>query len=201
VAASAYALTPRSARIVLLGPSHFAPLDGFAVTSADAWATPLGEVSVARDLRAAAVRAGAVVDDVPHEQEHALEVQLPFLQRACREGLEILPVAVGVASAPEVAAFVDALDAFVVVSTDLSHFHDAETAQRLDRETADAVVRRAPAEIGPGSACGFYALRGLVEHARLRSLAVQLLDLRTSADMTGDRQRAVGYGAFSVADG
>ena len=198
VAASAYALAPRSARVVLLGPSHFVPLDGIAVSSAEAWSTPLGEVPVAGDLRDAAVAAGAVVDDVPHAQEHALEVQLPFLQRACPSGVEILPVAVGRVSAGAVAGFIEELGALAVVSTDLSHYRDAETARRLDRETADAVVRCAVDEIGPGAACGVHALRGLVEHARREDLVVELLDLRTSADTAGDSERVVGYGAFAV---
>lgn len=199
VAASAFALVRRAARVLLLGPSHFVPLDGLAVTDADAWATPLGEVEVAADLRDAAVAAGAVIDDLPHAREHALEVQLPFLQRVCTEGLEILPVAVGRARADDVAALIEAVGAFVIVSTDLSHYHDVETAERLDRETADAVVRRAAGAIGPDAACGVYALRGLVEHTRLADLTVELLDLRTSADTAGGPESVVGYGAFAVA--
>jgi hypothetical protein len=198
VAASAFALAPRSARVVLLGPSHFVPLDGLAVSGADAWATPLGEVAVAGDLREAAVAAGAVVDDRPHAQEHALEVELPFLQRMCVEELEIVPIAVGRASAEYVASVIASLDALVVVSTDLSHYHDATTATRLDGETADAVVRREPAAIHPDAACGFFSLRGLVEHARQAELQIELLDLRTSGDTSGDRDRVVGYGAFAI---
>lgn len=198
VAASAFALVPSAARVVLLGPSHFVPLDGLAVSGADSWATPLGEVPVAADLREAAVAAGAVVDDLPHTREHALEVELPFLQRACAEGLEILPVAVGRASPEYVAGLIEALDALVVVSTDLSHYHDAATAKQLDLETADAVVRRDANAIHPDAACGFFALRGLVEHARRADLEVELLDLRTSADTAGAPKSVVGYGAFAL---
>jgi len=198
VTASAFALVPRAARVVLLGPSHFVPLDGLAVSGADSWATPLGEVPVAADLREAAVAAGAVVDDLPHIREHALEVELPFLQRACAEGLEILPVAVGRASPAYVAGLIEALDALVVVSTDMSHYHDAATAKQLDLETADAVVRRDASAIHPDAACGVFALRGLVEHARRADLEVELLDLRTSADTAGAPESVVGYGAFAL---
>ena len=198
VAATAFALAPSAAKVVLLGPSHFVPLDGFAVSGADAWATPLGEVPVAADLREAAIAAGAVVDDVPHAREHALEVELPFLQRACADALEILPVAVGRAGPEYVAGLIEALDALVVVSTDLSHYHDAATAKQLDLETADAVVRRDANAIHPDAACGVFALRGLVEHARRADLEVELLDLRTSADTAGAPESVVGYGAFAV---
>jgi AmmeMemoRadiSam system protein B len=198
VAASAFALLPPTARIVVLGPSHFVPLDGMAVSTADTWATPLGDVSVAADLRQAAIDAGATADDLPHEGEHAIEVELPFLQRACSEGLEILPVAVGRTEPAHVAALISALDALAIVSTDLSHYHDHATATRLDRETADAIVGRDPAAIGLDRACGVYALRGLVEHARRDHLRLDLLDLRTSADTSGEARRVVGYGAFAV---
>ncbi len=205
VAASAYALlrarTPE--RVAILGPAHLVPLRGAAVPSAPAWRTPLGDVRVDPWLRELAVEAGAVVDDEVHAPEHAVEVQLPFLQRLAGDGLSVLPVAVGVAEPAEVAELVGALapHAFVVVSTDLSHYHDDATAKRLDRRTADAVLARDPGRIGREDACGSFALRGLVEHARRAGLDVHLLDLRTSADTAGDPWRVVGYGAFAVTAG
>jgi AmmeMemoRadiSam system protein B len=204
VAASAFSLVPASARVALLAPSHFVPLESLAVSSADAWETPLGTVAVAHDLRAAAVAAGAVVDDAPHTRDHAIEVELPFLQRACTERLEILPVAVGLASAVRVADVIEAVaarGALVVVSTDLSHYRDEATARRLDAVTAGAVLDREPAGLVDACACGVHALRGLVEHARRRDLQFELLGLSTSADTTGDRASVVGYGAFALVAG
>jgi AmmeMemoRadiSam system protein B len=198
IAASAFVGAPPAARVLLLGPSHFVPLAGMAVSSADAWRTPLGDVSVADGLRSTALSAGAVVADAPHARDHALEVELPFLQRACTDELEVLPVAVGRTEAGEVADLIEALDALVVVSTDLSHYLDHATARRLDRETADAVVACRPEGIREDRACGVFALRGLVEHARRRSLEIELLDLRTSADTAGDPSSVVGYGAFAL---
>jgi len=198
VAASAFAIAPDVTDVVLLGPSHFVPLSGLAVSGADTWATPLGDVPVSERLRTAALEAGAVVDDEPHAPDHALEVELPFLQRTCSQALEILPVAVGRTAPEGVARLLEALDAFVVVSTDLSHYLADGAARRIDRETAEAVVGRDPDAIGERAACGVFALRGLVEHARRHDLDVELLDLRTSADTTGDHTRVVGYGAFAV---
>ncbi len=206
VAASAYVLLRPGAdaakRVVVLGPAHFAPLRGAAVPGADTWGTPLGEVPVDVDLRDAAARAGAAIDDRPHAPEHSLEVQLPFLQRLLGAGLTVLPVAVGLASPVEVANLIAAVrgapGVLVVVSTDLSHYFDHKTACRLDRRTADAILARNPEAIGPEDACGAFALRGLVEHARRSGLEVTLLDLRTSADTAGDPSRVVGYGAFAL---
>lgn len=201
VAAAAFALLPEEADVALLGPSHFVPLAGVAVSGMDAWATPLGEVPVSVRLREAALAAGALVADAPHRTDHALEVELPFLQRACRGGLEILPLAVGEAAPGEVAELLDALagqGALLVVSTDLSHYLPDEVARRADRATAEAVVRREPEALTDGAACGVHALRGLVEHARRRRLALDLLELRTSADAGGEPDRVVGYGAFAL---
>ncbi len=202
VAATAYALVLESeiARVALLGPAHFVPLHGTAVPGNDTWRTPLGPVLVDPDLREIAVGAGAVVDDRPHEPEHSLEVQLPFLARALRQEPAILPVAVGVAEPSAVADLIAALlpRALVIVSTDLSHYQDRATAERLDQRTAEAVLARDPDAIGREDACGSFALRGLVELARREDLAVRLLDLRTSADTAGDPWRVVGYGAFAV---
>lgn len=198
VAASAFALAPETARVALLGPSHFVPLAGLAVSSADAWSTPLGEVHVSSRLRKKAIAAGAYVDDEPHERDHALEVELPFLQRTCVSGLEILPIAVGSTVTSDVVRLLRELDAFVVVSTDLSHYLSDEAARRRDGETVEAVLRREPHAIRDGDACGVFALRGLVELAKLQALTIEVLDVRTSADATGDRSSVVGYGAFAL---
>jgi AmmeMemoRadiSam system protein B len=202
VAATAFAAIrsrPRESRVVVLGPSHFVPLRHAAVTGADAWLTPLGAVPIDDELRDAAVAAGAVVDDEPHETDHALEVELPFLQRVVGERLRALPVAVG--GRREAAALVAAVSdaALIVVSTDLSHYHDDATARSLDRRTADAVVALDAAAIGDDAACGADALRGLVAHARRAGWTATLLALDTSAAASRDTQRVVGYGAFAFA--
>jgi hypothetical protein len=199
VAAAAFALLPEEARVVLLGPSHFVPLAGLAVSGADAWTTPLGDVRVSSRMRTRAIETGAFVDDAPHAHDHALEVQLPFLQRTCSRKLEILPVAVGSCVPGDVVRLLDALDAaLAVVSTDLSHYLSDEAARRRDRETVEAVLRAEPHSIREGDACGVFALRGLLELAKRHLLPIELLDQRTSADATGDRSRVVGYASFAV---
>jgi MEMO1 family protein len=207
VAATAYAtLRPWAGaieRVALLGPAHFVPVRGCAVSSAPGWRTPLGDAVVDEELRACALDAGAVVDDVPHAPEHAIEVQLPFLQRLLGPRLRILPVAVG--TGDDVAAHViealGSLADLVVVSTDLSHDHDAGTARTLDRRTADAIEAGDPDGIGPEDACGRHALRAALAHARRTGMRIELLDLRTSADASGEADRVVGYGAFEIRAG
>ncbi len=190
-------------RVVLLGPSHFVPFMGLALPAAAAFATPLGDVPVAA---AAADRLAGlpqvVVADAPHGREHSLEVELPFLQVAL-ERFELVPLAVGDASPDEVAAVLDRLwggaETLIVVSTDLSHYRDYATAAALDRATADAVVALDVDGIAVGAACGRNPLRGLLQAARQRGLVVSELDLRSSGDTAGGRDRVVGYGAFALA--
>ena len=206
VAASAYArLRPHAGSIrhvVAFGPVHRVPVRGAAVPAADAWESPLGEVPIDGELRARAVARGASVDDRPHAPEHALEVQMPFLQRVLRDGFTFLPVAVSEIPAKATADLMDEFlgeeGTLVLVSTDLSHYHGLEAARRLDRTTADAILALEPESLSGEDACGYYPLRGLLELARRKSLPIRLLDLRTSGDTAGDPESVVGYGAFEV---
>ena len=203
VAASAYRSLPHDAtRVVLLGPSHRVPVDGMALPTWRAFATPLGLVAVDIDLRDRVIGLPSVVeDDAAHVLEHSLEVQLPFLQQALAH-FTLLPLAVGRCSSDAIADVLDEVwggdETVIVVSTDLSHYHDHTTAVGLDRETAAAVVRNDPAAIEDLDACGAYPLRGLLVAARRHGLNTKLIDLRTSGDTSGDRSRVVGYGAFAL---
>ena len=189
--------------LVLLGPAHRAPGAAVVASSSDAFATPLGLVRVDVERRDALVAAGlAAVDDNAHAGEHSLEVQLPFLQVALGD-VAVLPLAVGQVDPRHVAGVLETVwggdETLVAVSTDLSHYHDHQTATQLDRRTAAEVVAGRPDRLGPYDACGVVPLQGLLLTAALHDLQVELLDLRTSADTAGDPDRVVGYGAFALA--
>jgi len=204
IAATAYALLAahgqRLRRIVIVGPSHFQPLQGWAVPTHRAWRTPLGEVVLDDSTRRIALDKGAVADDDPHRSEHSLEVQLPFIQRVC-PGVPVLPIAVGQRPPRQAADLLSAImteDTMLVVSTDLSHYHDADTARRLDSRSAAAIVAFDHESLEPWDACGFDALRASIAWAHSAALDIRLLDLRSSADTAGDPGRVVGYGAFAI---
>jgi AmmeMemoRadiSam system protein B len=208
VAATAYrAIEPRAAdieRVVLLGPAHRVPLRGMAIPSVDAFATPLGLAAiddVAR--RHVAVMPGVAIDDHPHDDEHSLEVHVPFLQHLLGTDWQLLPIVVGHAAPLDVADVLAALwgghETLVVVSTDLSHYHDYRTAAELDRRTAAAIVSRDVEGLSTEDACGAHPVRGLLELSRRAGFEIELLDLRSSGDTAGDRSKVVGYGAFAVA--
>lgn len=206
-AATAYALLSgldrTITRVVVLGPAHWAGVHDLAVTSLDAFYTPLGLIMIDAEARERALQhEGVALDDAAHRQEHSIEVQLPFLTRALGEGWKLLPMAVGHATPALVAdvlePYWDDPSTLVVVSTDLSHYLDQEAATRVDRETAAAVVALDVEAMTPHHACGAYGLAGLLEAARRHGFSVRELDLRTSGDTGGDRTRVVGYGAFAV---
>lgn len=205
VAGSAYRLLRDAAadvrHVVLLGPSHRVALDGLAVPAADSFATPLGEVPIDQRGRQQLVELGLVsVADAPHRLEHSLEVQLPFLQVVLGD-FELLPIAVGQATAGDVARVLEATwngpQTLVLVSSDLSHYHDAALARRLDAATAAAIVGQR-GQLSGEQACGATGINGLLQVARRRGLNVELLDQRNSGDTAGDASRVVGYGSFAV---
>jgi len=207
VAASAYArVAPGRGtieKVVLIGPAHRVALDTVAASSADTFATPLGELTVDGDGRRAVLSCpGVTVNDDAHAGEHSLEVHLPFIQVVLGDVL-VLPLVVGEVPAQVVADALEAVwggpETLVVASTDLSHYYDHATASVLDAETAAAIVACRPGEVGPDGACGVFAVRGLLTAARRHHLAAEKVDLRSSGDTAGNRDRVVGYGAFVLA--
>lgn len=207
IAASAYALirpfAARVRRVVLLGPTHRVAVRGLALPGVDAFATPLGEVAVdhaAIDLIAALPQ--VTVSPSAHAQEHSLEVHLPFLQTLLPD-FKLLPLAVGMASAEEVAEVLEILwggpETLIVISSDLSHYLPYPLARQTDEATARAILDlRQP--ISHQQACGGTPVNGLLLAARHHGLHPYMLDLRNSGDTAGDKQRVVGYGAFAFTE-
>ncbi len=204
VAAHAYAaLAParqRIRRVVLLGPTHRVALHGLAAPTVDGFETPLGRVALDREaLDALADLPQVVADDRAHAAEHSLEVQLPFLQTVL-DRFTVVPLAVGRASAAEVAQVLERLwggdETLIVISSDLSHYLPYEQAQAVDRDTVDTILRLDPA-LEHEQACGATPLAGALLAARAHGLAPRLLDLRNSGDTAGDRARVVGYCAVA----
>jgi AmmeMemoRadiSam system protein B len=188
-------------RVVLLGPSHFVEFPGLALPQAAGLATPLGKVRLDGDA-VEQLRSLPQVCEFPraHEPEHCLEVELPFLQRILPD-FAIVPLVIGEATEEEVREVIDALwdgeETRFVLSSDLSHYHDYESAQRIDRATATAVEGGQTDRISSRQACGHLAICGFLKAAAPRALHAQTLDLRNSGDTAGPQDRVVGYGAFA----
>lgn len=203
VAAAAYArLRPyrgRYRRVVLLGPSHHVAVAGLALSGADVFRTPMGDVPLDKAAIVSLVSPDARIVDRAHTVEHSLEVHLPFLQEVLGSFV-LVPIVVGHASHEEVAAVLDRLwdgpETLVVVSSDLSHYLAYEQAKAADGYTRDAIEALDPARIDHDGACGATPVGGLLLAARRHALKVATLDLRNSGDTAGDPDAVVGYGAW-----
>ena len=204
IAASAYARLKSAhaviTRVVLLGPCHRVPVRGLALSGADYFRTPLGDVPVDKDAAATILNLPQVeVFDAAHALEHSLEVHLPFLQ-VVLDDFAVVPLVVGDANPQQVAQVLDALwggpETVIVVSSDLSHYLDYDAARRIDATTCRAIETLNPAAISRDGACGRYPVGGLLEVAKRRGMAVTTLDLRNSGDTAGSKDHVVGYGSW-----
>lgn len=204
VAASAYvrlaSLRGTITRVVLLGPSHREGFRGLALSSADYFDTPLGPIALDKTAQQSIAGLPQVqVLDAAHALEHSLEVHLPFLQQLL--GIfQLVPLVVGEARAEEVAEVLERLwggeETLIVVSSDLSHYHDYATAQRMDRATSQAIERLHYEDLQYEHACGRTPVSGLLHYVRGHGGRMRTVDLRNSGDTAGARDQVVGYGAY-----
>jgi AmmeMemoRadiSam system protein B len=203
-ASKAYCLLPsiqsRIERVVLLGPAHRMAIQGLVLPTARRFATPLGEVDIDINAYQTLQHFGCVsFNDVVHALEHSLEIQLPFLQATLGE-FSIVPLAVGYVAVEEVVAVLEQLwggdETLIVISSDLSHFHDYQAAQSFDYATVQHILDLQP-QINHQQACGAIPINALIEMAQRRGLTPHLLDLRNSGDVSGDLSRVVGYAALA----
>lgn len=204
VAASIYArlapLRGKVRRVVLAGPAHRVYVRGAAVPSVEAFASPLGAVTL--DAAALGALRGlpfVEVNDRAHALEHSLEVHVPFLQSVLGE-FALVPIVVGECTPREMARIYDLLwggeETLIVVSSDLSHYLPYEAARATDARTARSILGLSDS-LGPEEACGAAPINGLLRAARARGLVAEQVDLRNSGDTAGERDRVVGYGAFA----
>lgn len=211
VAAYGYALLDGASHLtaVLVGPSHRAAFNGVSVFAHGAFETPLGPVPVDEVAARALVEADPRIRDFasPHRDEHSLEMQLPFLQHLIR-GLRVVPVLMGSQSREEVEVLARALarvlpgrDAFMVASSDLSHYHPAPVAQEMDSHVLADIARFDPEglmdrlEAAPGHACGGGPVVAVMKAARTlgaeRAIVLRYGDSGDAGER--DKRRVVGY--------
>ena len=203
-AARAYAtLVPWRAtirRVVLLGPTHRVAVDGLALPKSESFATPLGSVRLdAAAIAQLSALPQIVFSDHVHAEEHSLEVHLPFLQRVL-DDFTLVPLAVGHATPQAVAEVLDLLwggpETLIVISSDLSHYLPYAAANQADHKTCEHILQL-DTHLHPEQACGAFPVNGLLLVAGQRGLAPHLIDRCNSGDTAGDKQRVVGYAAFS----
>lgn len=203
--------------VAVISPMHHPYPQPLITSSHDAYSTPLGTIPIDKsgieELDAALqVDLGLGLSAIPRDPEHSLEIELPFLQRALASDFKLLPVMVraqdplisqGLGKA--LASVLRDKNYALVASTDLSHFYDQETANKLDREMLRQIEAFSPEGVfeaehtGKGFACGHAAVAAVLWASKeLGADKVKLLHYATSGDVSGDYSGVVGYGAAAV---
>ncbi len=199
-------------RVVVMGLSHHVPVYGAALSTRDAYRTPLGDIPIDTEAVKSILKnySWANDDQRVYEVEHSLEVELPFIQTALKD-FKLVPIIIG-ANDPmlldKIAVALDSMfpgdDTLFVASTDLSHYHPYNEATELDRRTigfitdsklddyADAVAAE------KAQLCGSSPVYVMKKIAQLRGAKLSLIQYANSGDTTGDRSRVVGYGAIAA---
>ncbi|MFQ5534913.1 MAG: AmmeMemoRadiSam system protein B [Sphingomonadales bacterium] len=206
VAAKAFAMLAKAAgrtsRVVILGPAHYEGSQGIFIPRQTVFDMPLGAMQVDREAVAAIESLPRIVfSDEAHRPEHSVEVQLPFL-RVVLDEIMVVPLLVSRSSAEQVAEVLrrlwDGDDTVIVISSDLSHYEDYDSARMIDATTAAAIEALDGTPLNAERACGYRAIQGLLLEARRRGLTIERLDLGNSGDTAGDKSSVVGYGAWAL---
>ena len=203
---------------VLVGPSHFVGFSGVSIWPRGAWQTPFGPVRVAEDFaeRIAAASPEVIEHRQAHGREHSLEMQLPFVAHLL-PGVPMVPMVMGYQRRETAFALGDALaraaadvtgrsgSVLLVASSDLSHYHDARTAETMDAvvlghvERLDAEGLMQALEAEPQHACGGGPMVAVLHAARqLGATSARVLKYADSGDVSGDKSSVVGYMAAAI---
>lgn len=204
VAAEGYGVLSRldqsvSYDVVILAPSHHVSFQGAALPEADVFRTPLGDVEVAKADKLLAGSTSVFVSGQAHALEHAIEVQLPFLQVALQK-FSIIPLVLGDVDCTRLAHEIMALDlphCLIIASSDLSHYDPYDVAVEHDHTTIDLIMKGKGDELTGEDACGFMAIRTLLSMGHLAGWRPRLLSYENSGDTAGDKSAVVGYTAVS----
>lgn len=185
-------------RIIVIGPSHHHYFKGISGSYYEAYETPCGPLEIdSAYLFALAKQFDIGFEPKAHEKEHSTEVQLPFIQHYFPK-TKVIELIYGDVSEKILANLITALlnnkDNAVVISSDLSHFHNLKEANALDQNCLKGVEKLDLNELEKGcDACGLTGIKAMILAAKHIKLSSKLLDYRTSANVSHDTNSVVGY--------
>lgn len=199
--------------VFLIGPSHFDGFEGVSVYPGQGYTTPLGDILINQKMVETLTGTHVVkASEMGHNQEHALEVQLPFLQHFLGRNFQLVPLVMGeqtLRMAQALAAVIKPIlneRTLLVASSDLSHYHSYETANVLDQKFAEALKAGDTERLWQGirnrefEACGYGPVMTILEATAdlPGKREIEILDRRNSGDTAGDRAQVVGYLAAGI---
>lgn len=199
--------------VILLGPGHYVPVEGASIYTEGWWETPLGKVKVDSEIAQELIKKNQLFhfDEEAHRHEHSLEVQLPFLQSTLKD-FQIVPIVLNDSSEEFCHLLADAIVSskgkkriLIIASTDMSHYHtygkacliDGVAIRDLENFNLDSLIKHMIG--GEAELCGGAAVYTAILAAKACGAnRIKLLEYANSGDVTGDKGKVVGYGAFAI---
>ena len=215
VAGKVFSALDRNELFIIIGPNHTGSGAAFSVFTQGTWNTPLGPVEVDEEFAGELVRASNLfkADTLAHAYEHSVEVQLPFLQHAISD-FKIVPICISSlnigdlkSAAGDIAKTIKDLqrNATLIASSDMTHYEPHEEAKKKDMEAISAILRMDEDELMEKvtslniSMCGVAPVIMTLNAAKiLGAKKTELIDYKTSGDISGDYSSVVGYGGVII---
>lgn len=191
--------------IFIFAPAHKVAFQGISLTSYDEWKTPLGNIEINQEInKELAENFGGNFFDEGYKEEHSVEIQVPLIQSIFKN-IKIIPVLVGNETPQKITDIIkkyytDKKNGFII-SSDMSHFLDDETAKKLDNETAQMIETGDIQNFKFNQACGAIGIFGLVTFANENNFSLIRINMYNSSSVSGEKSRVVGYGAWFLYEG
>ncbi len=192
-------------RVVVVGPSHKFAFDGASISIYENYETPLGDLKIDLDFaQKLKTKYDFLIFDEKIHQEHSTETQMPFVKYHFPD-TEVIEIVYSNCDYKNISILIDEIlqdeDNFIVISTDLSHFHNLNDAKSLDNICLNAINDLDMKKFNQGcEACGLIGVKALVSYASKHNFKTKLCDYRTSADITEDKSSVVGYTSLVLGD-
>jgi MEMO1 family protein len=184
-------------RVIVIGPSHRVYLKGGSVSLYDEYETPLGNIQIDKTFSENLIEKYDFLDfNIECEFEHSTETQMPFIKYYFKDS-SVVEIVYGDIDFNDLSKLIDNLleddNNFIVISTDLSHFHSESEANKFDNNCINAIKNKDLNLFDYGEACGKVGVKAMIKSSINKNYKTQILDYCTSAKITGDKSRVVGY--------
>ena len=191
--------------LFIFAPAHRVGFLGLALSSFDIWQTPFGEIEINQEINQELInKFNAQYNDEAIQPEHALEIQVPIIQKTFQD-VKIIPILIG-QETPEIVEkiiteYYPNPEYGFIISSDLSHFHRNEDAVKIDNITAQMIENGLTNRFSHEQACGATGIIGLVNFANKNHFSLIRINMTNSSKTTGDKSSVVGYGCWFLYEG